>query len=101
MSSSITELNDDPINGEELVINDAINYLKNHTFVPHKMGNYGRYGLNMFGGDSIIQYNNQLWKFIWLISNSNNAVYVNKNGEKYILEDYDKNITRMQEDNAI
>ncbi len=82
--------------GKNLVINDAIEYLKTNTFVPHESGNYGRYGLNFFGCDSIIQYNNDNWKFIWFITNTKYAVYVNKDGCNFILQDYMDGITRMQ-----
>ncbi len=84
--------------GNCFVINDAVNYLKTNTFVPHECGNYGRYGLNFFGCDSVIQYNNDYWKFIWFITNTNNAVYVNKEGHQFVLQYYNMDgITRMQE----
>ncbi len=83
---------------KNMVIDDAIKYLKNHTFIPHKMGNYARYGLNDFGCDSIIEYNNQLWKFVWFLKDSNNAVYVNNEGREFILKDYNLDgIIRMQD----
>jgi hypothetical protein len=76
---------------------NAIQYLNNHTFIPHTEGNYARYGLNLFGCDSIIQYNNHYWKFMYFIPNSNIAVYTNKNGEEFFLNDYIDGIIRMQE----
>ncbi len=76
----------------------AIEYLNTKTFIPHSGGNYGRYGLNLFGCNSVILYNNDYWKFIWFVNNSNDAVYINKNGKEFILKDNtDKNIIRMQE----
>ena len=77
---------------------EAIEYLNNKTFIPHSGGNYGRYGLNFFGCDSIIQYNNDIWKFIWFVQNSNDAVYINKHGTEFILKDYKMDgIIRMQD----
>jgi hypothetical protein len=77
---------------------EAIEYLNNKTFIPHINGNYARYGLNFFGCDSIIQYNNDIWKFIWFVQNSNDAVYINKHGVEFILKDYKMDgIIRMQD----
>jgi hypothetical protein len=78
----------------------AIEYLNTNTFIPHSGGNYARYGLNFFGCDSIIQYNNDYWKFIWFVPDSNDAVYINKDGTEFILKDYKMDgIVRMQEAN--
>jgi hypothetical protein len=77
-------------------------YLSKNSFVPHKNGNAMNYGLNSFGCDSIINYNNDIWKFVWFFVNSNKAVYVNKNEEELILDtnNMDKmDIIRMMEDN--
>ncbi len=85
---------------KQIIIDNAIKYLKNNQFVPHKMGNYGRYGLNSFGSGPIIQYNNQLWKFLWFVSNSNNVVFIGENGDEFILNEYNLDgIIRMQEIN--
>jgi hypothetical protein len=78
-------------------IKDTVEYLKNNTFIPHKNGNDMLYGLNVFGCNSIIQYNNDIWKFIWFISNTNDAVYVNKEGEQITITTYVDGVTRMQE----
>ncbi len=80
-------------------INDIPTYLSNHTFISHEMGNYGNYGLNMFGCNSIIEYNNDIWKFYAFKTGSNDAIYYNKNGTKLILDSYNmpKGITRMQQ----
>jgi hypothetical protein len=83
----------------------TINFLKTNTFVPHRNGNQLLYGLNAFGSNSIIQYDNQIWKFIHFIALTNNAVYINKNGEEFIFNQFifndSYNITRMEavEDN--
>ena len=77
---------------------NTFEYLNTKNFVPHKNGNYARYGLNEFGCNSIIQYDNQIWQFIHFISNTNNAVYINKDGNQFILDAYNKEgIIRMQE----
>ncbi len=76
-----------------------LEYLNTNTFIPHKNGNYGRYGLNLFGCNSVIQYNNQIWKFKYFISDTNNALYINKEGMEFVLDTYDKDcIIRMQEE---
>jgi len=78
---------------------EIITYLKTKTFIPHIDGNYAMYGLNYFGCDSIIQYNNDIWKFIWFIPHKNDAVYINKSGTELILNNNNKydGIIRMQE----
>ena len=78
---------------------ETLKYLNTKTFIPHIGGNYAMYGLNYFGSNSIIQYNNDIWKFIWFISDTNDAVYINKTGIKLIINTYNKydNIIRMQE----
>jgi hypothetical protein len=77
---------------------DILEYLKTKTFIPHENGNYARYGLNLFGCDSIIQYDNKIWKFKDFISNTNHAVYIDKEGREFVLDTYNKDgIIRMQE----
>lgn len=78
-------------------IANTIEYLNSHEFEPHENGNAFRYGLNSWGCDSIINYNNDIWKFIWFVPNKNDAMYINKNGDIITIVDYDDNITRMQE----
>jgi hypothetical protein len=39
-------------------------YLLTNNFVPHKGGNMMNYGLNSFGCDSVIEYNDDIWKFV-------------------------------------
>ena len=76
------------------------NYITNNNFVPHTNGNSMHYGLNEFGCNSVILYNNQIWKFIWFINNSNNAVYINKEGDEFVLNDINyTTITRMMVQN--
>ena len=48
------------------------------AFEPHKLGNYGNYGLNFFGSPSIIKYQNQIWRFCYY--SGNDAVYESTNG---------------------
>ncbi len=78
----------------------VMHFLSTNTFIPHELGNIHKYGLNFFGCDSIIHYNNDIWKFLYFMQNSNNAVYINKNGKKFIYnDDHEYNepnvITRM------
>ncbi len=83
-------------------INDIISYLSTHTFTPHHMGNYANYGLNMFGSDSVINYNNDIWKFYAFQTGNNNAIYYNKAGVELILNSRNmpQGITRMEEHTA-
>jgi hypothetical protein len=77
---------------------EAIEYLKTKTFVPHQMGNYARYGLNLLQSKSVIQYNNDYWMICWFVHDSTDAVYINKDGKEFILKDYKiDGIIRMQE----
>jgi hypothetical protein len=82
-------------------VNIISQYLSNHTFVPHSMGNYGNYGLNMLGCDSIIDYNNNIWKFYAFLGGSNHAIYYNKNGTELILNtnDMPEGVIRLEEKN--
>jgi hypothetical protein len=69
-------------------------------YVDHPNGNYGLYGLNILGGDSIISYKGNIWKFhAYVTGDSKRAIYVNVDGsgEKEVIDLYDKTlkITRM------
>jgi hypothetical protein len=79
-------------------INAISTYLSTHTFVHHEMGNYANYGLNMFGCDSIIDYNNDIWKFYAFQAGTDNAIYYNKNGTELILDSRNmpEGITRVK-----
>ncbi len=72
-------------------------YLSTHNFVPHTNGNSQNYGLNEFGCNSIIKYNNDIWKFVYFLINTNIAVYINKNGEEFHYNNTDMDIIRMME----
>ncbi len=76
---------------------DIITYLNSNQFIEHPMGNYALYGLNNFGCDSIIQYNDEIMKFYAFQSGSNNAIYISKTGNHCIINPYDNtlNITRL------
>jgi hypothetical protein len=82
-------------------INDIHTYLSTHTFIPHSMGNYGNYGLNMLGTDSIIEYQNDIWKFYAFQGGSNDAIYYNKNNNMIVLNSVNmpEGITRMEKKN--
>ncbi len=55
----------------------------------------------MIGTNSIIEYQNDIWKFYAFQSNSNNAIYYNNKGVVLILNTYNmpQGITRMEEKN--
>ena len=74
-------------------------YLATHTFEPHELGNYGKYGLNLIDCQSIIKCLDDIWKFYAFKVGSNDAIYVNKNGKILIMDPYkvDYKITRLQE----
>jgi hypothetical protein len=63
------------------------------------MGNYANYGLNMLGSNSIIDYNNDIWKFYAFQAGNDNAIYYNKNSTELILDSRNmpEGIVRMQE----
>ena len=63
-------------------------FLTSNTFIPHEKGNIMMYGLNSFGSESIIQYNNDIWKFIWYTTGTRDAVYMNKEGEYITINPY-------------
>ena len=79
-------------------IEDVKYFLSNNVFIPHKNGNDMCYGLNSFGCDSIISYNNDIWKFVWFLTGTNKAIYINKNGLMFTFDPYSNNdtIIRME-----
>ena len=80
-------------------IDETINILSNNVFVPHENSNKICYGLHSFGSDSIISYNNDIWKFIWFKNNTNDAVYINKEGAMHTFNTFtmiNENIIRMK-----
>ena len=69
-------------------------YLQTHKFRPHHGGNYGLFGLNMFGSDSTISYTEidgsvDIWRFLYYSSGSTDPVYINVGGvrRKFALGD--------------
>jgi hypothetical protein len=66
-------------------------------YIEHPNGNYGLYGLNMIGCDSIIRINDEILKFYAVKTGTNVAIYTNEKGEKMVVDVYDKSlgITRM------
>jgi hypothetical protein len=68
-----------------------------NMYVEHPNGNYGLYGLNMIGCDSIIRLNDEILKFYAVKTGTNVAIYTNEKGEKMVVDVYDKSlgITRM------
>jgi hypothetical protein len=72
-------------------------FTANKMYIEHPNGNYGLYGLNMIGCDSIIRFNGEILKFHSFKSGTNLAIYVNEKGEQVVIDVYDKSlgITRM------
>ena len=68
-----------------------------NKFEPHSYGNYGLYGLNTFGCDSIIKFNDEIWKFLHFKKSSEIPTFVNKNGDLIEINLRNaQNVTRMQ-----
>ena len=61
-------------------------------YVEHPNGNYGLYGLNMVGCNSIICVNGEILKFYALKTGTNVAIYTNENGEQVIVDVYDRSL---------
>ena len=72
-------------------------FTANKMYIEHPNGNYGLYGLNMIGCDSIIRLNDEILKFYAVKTGTNVAIYTNEKGEQLIIDVYDKSlgITRM------
>jgi len=60
---------------------EAVEYLKKHVFVPHKMGNWGTYGLHFLGARSVIQMNGKLWKFLYWSGKNEEATFINADSD--------------------
>ena len=56
------------------------------------------FGLNSFGCESIIKYNDDIWKFNSFETGTSNAIYYNKDNVKFIVNLYNMppNIIRMR-----
>jgi hypothetical protein len=72
-------------------------FAANNMYIEHPNGNYGLYGLNMMGCDSIIRLNDEILRFYAFKTGTNVAIYVNEKGEQVMVDVYDKSlgITRM------
>jgi hypothetical protein len=85
-----------------LQYNKKIEYLKSNKFKTHYQGNSGLYGLNFLGSPSIIQHKDDLYIFIYWLTGSNIANYINIKGEMFSFNPYNKDldteISRMEED---
>ena len=76
---------------------DINTFLNSNEFVEHPMGNYALFGLNFFGSNSVIRYNDEIYKFYAFKAHSNDAIYVNKHAQEIVINpshEYSK-ITRM------
>jgi hypothetical protein len=81
------------------IIDETTKFISNNIFVPDENGNNMCFGLMSFGCDSIISYNNDVWKFIWFKNNTNEAVYINKEGFMHAFNTFtmkNENIIRMK-----
>jgi hypothetical protein len=93
------------ISAAQAYISTTQAYISTHTFKPYVSSNgmsnaYGMYGLNSFGGSSIIEYKESIWMFIWFKNSSDIARYVNAAGDIFEFNTYnghDELITRMIE----
>ena len=72
-------------------------YLNSNEFVEHPMGDYALFGLNLFGCNSVIRYNDEIYKFYAFKAHSNDAIYVNKHAQQIIIKPSHESskITRM------
>ena len=72
-------------------------FTANKMYIEHLNGNYGLYGLNMIGCDSIIRLNDEILRFSAFVTGKRDAIYTNEKGEKMVVDVYDKSlgITRM------
>lgn len=68
-------------------------------YIEHPAGNYGLYGLNMIGCESIILFRGEILKFCAFKAGTNLPIYKDRNGCNVVVDVYDKslNITRMIE----
>jgi hypothetical protein len=61
-------------------------------YIEHPNGNYGLYGLNMMGCDSIILFQGEILKFHAFKSGTDLAIYVNDKGQQVVVDVYDKSL---------
>ncbi len=59
----------------------TIEFLKTRAFRPHPFGDKLLFGLNGFGCDSVILFEEHLWKFLYFAKN-NQPIYINARGQK-------------------
>ena len=77
-----------------------------NNFVEHPMGSHGLYGVNFFGCNSIIQFDGDIWKFMYFKHGSDVPYYVNKDGQirqidlVKIRHETPERITRMMVDES-
>ncbi len=80
-------------------------YLNSHAFEVHPNGNSMLFGLNSFGCNSVILYQNDIWKFYAFESGTDNAIYYNKDGKRFVFNTHDtqvkSQITRLQEKECV
>ena len=64
-----------------LFLCETADFLKTNQFRPHPRGNQMRFGLNGFGCDSVILFEEQLWKFLYFNKNGI-PIYINARREQ-------------------
>jgi hypothetical protein len=96
MSQMNQIINTTPLNyNKPAIVLDAMYYLILNQFKPHPE-KLTLYNFNPTTTDTIIKYNNSIWKFVYYMFNSDIAVYINKYGEEiYINNISNENIIRM------
>ena len=84
-------------------VNEIIEHLHSHKFKQHPNGNYSMCGLEEIGCHSIIEYDNDIWMFYAFQTNTNNAIYYNKDRKPFVIDSVstkklsDMNVKRMIE----
>jgi hypothetical protein len=59
----------------------TVEFLKTHTFRPHPFGERLLFGLNGFGCDSVILFEELIWKFLYF-DKKNQPIYINAQAQK-------------------
>ena len=83
-------------NANTSFLQNDIEYLKLKTFRKLDKGNSGLYGLNFLGSNSIIEFKDKIWKFVYWEIGTNIACYININNEILSFNPYDKDLDIYQ-----
>jgi hypothetical protein len=77
-------------------LQNDIEYLKSKKFRKLDKGNSGLYGLNFLGSNSIIEFKDKIWKFVYWEIGTNIACYINVNSEILSFNPYNKDLDIYQ-----